>query len=84
MNTQTYAVVSVAGATLIVSGAKLARGQMPTVRVFIGGTVAAFALSVAAGPLPGLTRALATLVILGALLTSGYDLASRLTNAVTG
>lgn len=84
MNAQRFAVASVAGATLIVSGANMARGNLPNVRVFIGGTVAAFALAVAAGPVPAVVRALSVLIILGAVLTSGYDLARPLATAVRG
>lgn len=75
MRAQRYAVAAIGGAVLVVSAAQLAKGQLPKARVFIGGAVAAFILSAMAGPLPGVARGLATIAILGALLTSGYDLA---------
>lgn len=75
MNAQRYVVVAIGAATLLTAGAQLAKGTTPKVRVFIGGTVAAFVLSALAGPMPGLARGLATLAILGAVLTSGYSLA---------
>lgn len=79
----TYTVAAIGGATLLVAGAQMARGEVPRLRVFLGGTVAAFSLSVLAGFLPGLARGLATLAILGALLTSGYDLARPLAELVS-
>lgn len=83
MRPQTYIVVAIGAATLIVAGARLAKGETPRLRVFIGGTVAAFTLSAAAGFVPGLARGIATLAILGALLTSGYDLAKPLAKLVS-
>lgn len=83
MTAQTYSVVAIGSATLIVAGAQLAKGRTPRLRVFIGGTIAAFVLAVASGFLPGLARGLATLAILGALLTSGYDLAKPLAKLVS-
>ena len=83
MSAQTYTVVAIGSATLIVAGARLAKGETPRLRVFIGGTVAAFALAALAGIVPGLARGLATLAILGALLTSGYDLVKPLASLVS-
>ena len=83
MRPQTYVVVAIGAATLIVAGARLAKGETPRLRVFLGGTIAAVVLSVAAGVLPGLARGIATLAILGALLTSGYDLARPLAALVS-
>lgn len=83
MQPQTYVVVAIGSATLIVAGAQLAKGNTPRLRVFIGGTIAAFVLAAAAGVLPGLARGLATLAILGALLSSGYDLAKPLAKLVS-
>lgn len=83
MGAQTYTVVAVGGATLLVAGAQLAKGRTPRLRVFIGGTIAAFSLAALAGFLPGLARGIATLAILGALLTSGYDLAKPLASLVS-
>lgn len=74
MRPQTYITATIGTATLIVAGAELARGRAPRLRIFIGGIAAAFILTVAAGPVPGLARGIATLAILGAVLTSGYSL----------
>lgn len=82
MNPQSYIVATLATSTLIVAGARMARGELPRVRVFIGGTVAAFALTLLAGPMPALARGLATLAILTTALTSGYDLAKALAKLV--
>lgn len=84
MNAQTYTITAIGGATLIVAGAQLAKGETPRLRVFIGGTIAAFTLAAAAAFLPGLAKGIATLAILGALLTSGYDLAKPLAKLVRG
>ncbi len=78
-----YPIVAVGSATLLVAGATLARGETPRLRVFIGGTIAAFSLSLLSTFLPGLANGIATLAILGALLTSGYDLARPLASLVS-
>lgn len=83
MNAQTYSIVAIGSATLIVAGAQLAKGRTPRLRVFIGGTIAAFILAAASNVLPGLARGIATLAILGAVLTSGYDLAKPLASLVS-
>ena len=75
MNAQTYVVVMIGTSTVLVAGAQMAAGKLPQLRVFIGGTVAAFMLSVLASPLPALAKGLATLAILTTTLTSGYALA---------
>lgn len=82
MRAQTYAVGAIAASTMIVAGAKMASGELPRARVFIGGTVAAFVLSIMAGPLPALAKGLATLAILTTALTSGYALAKPLAQLV--
>lgn len=82
MNAQTYTTVAIGVSTILVAGAKFAQGETPRVRVFIGGTVAAFVLSILAGPFPGLARGLATLAILGTVLSSGYDLAKPIASLV--
>lgn len=84
MSPQTYAVTVVGTSTLIVAGANFAKGKTPSVRVFIGGTIAAFMLSAAAGPFPGMVRALSHLIILGTLLGAGYSLAQPLAALVRG
>lgn len=81
--TPTFIPVAIGSATLIVAAAQLAKGRTPRLRVFIGGTVAAFVLTVAAGFVPGIARGIAVLAILGALLTSGYDLAKPLASLVS-
>ena len=82
MNAPTYVVVTIGASTLIVAGAQMASGKLPRVRVFIGGTVAAFVLSLLAIGMPDLAKGLATLAILTTTLTSGYALAKPIAQLV--
>lgn len=82
MSTQTYVITATGGAVLIVAGSEIAQGRTPKARVLIGGTVAAFILSAAAGPFPDLARTLATVAILAAVLGAGYHLIKPLTQLV--
>lgn len=83
MSPQTYVVVMIGASTVMVAGATMARGELPKTRVFIGGTVAAFVLSIVATGLPGVAKGLATLAILTTTLTSGYALAKPITSLVS-
>lgn len=83
MNAQTYVVATIATSTILVAGAQMASGKLPKVRVFIGGTVAAFVLTLLANPLPGLAKGLATLAILTTAMTSGYALAKPIASLVS-
>lgn len=64
--------LKIAGATAVVAAGQVAQGRTPGIRLALGGGIAAFLLAVAAGPLPGLANGIATLAVIGALLTSGY------------
>ena len=84
MSPQTYAITAVGGATLIVAGSRFAAGRAPSIRIFIGGTIAAFTLSIAAGIVPDLVRSLSTLIIIGTVLGAGYGLIQPLARVVRG
>ena len=72
------ALVAVFTAGGLTAASQLAKGETPGARILIGSTIAAVMLSAAAGPAPGIVRALSVVIILGALLGPGYALVKPL------
>lgn len=74
---------SIAGAAILASAQQLATGSMPDVRVAVGGVIAGAVLYALADVAPPLAGSLALLVLTGALLTNGADVARVITTATT-
>jgi hypothetical protein len=75
------------GLTILAAGGitaigQISRKQWPTPRIIIGTGVAGAALLIVAQSSPELAQKFATLVLITALLTSGYDVSKGVTAAL--
>lgn len=78
----TLPVIAVASAVVLSSLASIRSGKLPGARILIGGMLAAVMLSAAAGPFPGVVRALSVVMILAVVLGPGYSLVRPLTSLI--
>lgn len=74
---------AVAGAGLLASAESLASGNLPSVRVAVGGVIAGAVLYALADVAPPLAGGLALILITGAALTNGVNVARIVTTATT-
>lgn len=83
MKAQLFAATAPVFAGGIIAAARMASGKPPGFRLVVGVGFASALLSLLAAVLPGAARGFAWLLILGAVLGSGYDLFKRLGTIVS-
>lgn len=78
---KTTVVVATAGAAILASLEQLATGQFPSVKIGVGAVVAGAVMYALTDIAPALAGSLAALLLAGALLTNGTQVAAILSSA---
>lgn len=73
---------AVAGAGILASAAQLVEGKPPSIRTALGGAIAAAMLYALADWAPNVAGGLALVLLVGAVLTNGMDVASIINKSV--
>lgn len=81
---KTAVVGAVAGAALLSSAQSLATGTMPPVRIGVGAVIAGAMLYALADSAPAVAGGFALLLITGAVMVNGVQVAKIVTHATTG